>query len=44
MTILAIICTFGVYSFYVIEAIKAYKRGEVEPRPKGGRITTTKCR
>jgi len=37
MTTIAIVCTFGVYSFYFIEAFKAYKRDEVEPRPRGGR-------
>jgi|MDTA01.3.fsa_nt_gb hypothetical protein len=34
MTVIAISCTMLIYSIYIIEAYKAYRRGEGSQRPK----------
>lgn len=34
MTYLALTITFFVYIFYIVEAVKAYKNGEIPHRPK----------
>jgi hypothetical protein len=38
MSFIAITCTFIGYSFYFIEAFKAYKKGVIEERPRGRKI------
>ena len=34
MTIIAISCTVGVYSLYIVEAFRSYRKGEINHRPK----------